>query len=184
MKRLPILLLLLALCACAPKAQVYLWNEADATVDRAVYDEQYKLNQPEWDAVFAWLSKPENLALPAGRYDVTENTWVTVQVDSTRDRMNFEDHHKRIDLFYIVEGQELVNVAKPEDMTEQVSPYNEAKDVEYSRSASKFTPVVLTPGKYIVLFPSDAHQPMLPPDGNRAPIKKIVAKIPFVQPEK
>jgi YhcH/YjgK/YiaL family protein len=83
-----------------------------------------------------------------------------------------------------VEGQELINVAKPEDMTEQVSPYNEAKDVEYSRSASKFTPVVLTPGKYIVLFPSDAHQPMLPPDGNRAPIKKIVAKIPFVQPEK
>jgi len=183
MKKLP-LLLLLALCACAPKAQSYLWHEADATVDRAVYDEQYKLNQAEWDAVFAWLSEPSNLALPAGRYDVTPNTWVTVQIDSTRDRMNFEDHHKRIDLFYIVEGQELVNVARPEDMTDEVSPYNDAKDVAYSRSASKFTPVVLTPGKYIILFPSDAHQPMLPPDGHRAPIKKIVAKIPFVQPEK
>ena len=81
MKKLPILLLL-ALCACAPKAKTYLWNEADATVDRAVYDEQYKLNQAEWDAVFAWLAKPETKTLPAGRYEITDQTYATVQIDS------------------------------------------------------------------------------------------------------
>ena len=178
MKRLPIFLLL-ALCACAPKS--YLWHEADATVDRAVYDQQYKLNQAEWDAVFAWLDQPGTMTLPAGRYEITDQTYATVQIDSTRDVMNYEDHHKRIDLFYIVEGSELINVAKPEDMTDQVAPYNEARDAEYARSASAFTSVVLTPGQYIILFPSDAHQPMLAPDGVRAPIHKIVVKIPFVE---
>ncbi|MCR4824887.1 MAG: YhcH/YjgK/YiaL family protein [Bacteroidales bacterium] len=180
MKKLPILFLL-ALCACAPKA--WLWNEADATVDRDVYAEQYKLNQAEWDAAFAWLADPASRELPAGRYEITENTYAKVQIDSTRLEMNFEDHHKGIDLFYIVEGSELVNVARPEKMTELVSPYNEAKDVEYYKSASEFTPVVLTPGKYIILFPSDAHQPMLAPDGNRAPIHKLIVKLQYVQPE-
>ncbi|MBQ6243253.1 MAG: YhcH/YjgK/YiaL family protein [Bacteroidales bacterium] len=181
MKKLPILLLL-ALCACAPKAKTYLWNEADATVDRAVYDEQYKLNQAEWDAVFAWLAKPETKTLPAGRYEITDQTYATVQIDSTRLTMNYEDHHKRIDLFYIVSGSELINVTKPENMVEP-GPYSESRDAAYSRTATDFTPVVLNPGQYVILFPSDAHQPMLAPDGKPAPIHKIVAKIPFVQPE-
>ena len=180
MKKLPFILLLM-LCACAPKT--YLWNEADATVDRAVYEEQYRLNKAEWDAAFAWLSNPESATLPAGQYEITDKTYAKVQIDSTRLRMNFEDHHKGIDLFYIVEGSELINVARPEKMTELVSPYNKAKDVEYYRSASEYETVVLTPGKYIILFPSDAHQPMLAPDGQPGPIHKLIVKLPFVQPE-
>ncbi len=173
-------LLLLALCACTPKT--YLWNEARTTVDRSVYDGQYRINQAEWDAAFAWLSDPASAALPAGRYEITENTYAKVQIDSTRDVMNFEDHHKGIDVFYIVSGEELINVSRPEDMTDLVSAYNESKDVEYYRSSSKSTPVVLGPGDMIILFPSDAHQPMLPPSGERGPIQKLIVKIPFVQP--
>ena len=176
-------LLLLGLCACAPKSQVYLWNESATTVDRAVYDEQYRLNQAEWDAAFTWLSDPASRELPAGRYDITEQTYAKVQIDSTRNVINFEDHHKGIDVFYIVSGEELINVCAPEKMTDLVSPYNEAKDVEYYRSASESTPVVLHAGDMIILFPSDAHQPMLPPSGERGPIHKLIVKIPFVQPE-
>ena len=89
---------------------------------------------------------------------------------------------QRIDLFYIVSGSELINVTKPENMVEP-GPYSESRDAAYSRTATDFTPVVLNPGQYVILFPSDAHQPMLAPDGKPAPIHKIVAKIPFVQPE-
>lgn len=173
-------LLLVALCACTPKT--YLWNEGHTTVDRAVYDEQYRLNQAEWDAAFAWLADPASATLPAGRYDITESTYAKVQIDSTRDVMNFEDHHKGIDVFYIVSGEELINVSRPEDMTDLVSAYNEAKDVEYYRSSSNCKPVVLGPGDMIILFPSDAHQPMLPPSGERAPIHKLIVKIPFATP--
>ena len=173
-------ILLLAFGACTPKT--YLWNEARTTVDRAVYDGQYRINQAEWDAAFAWLADPASATLPAGRYEITENTYAKVQIDSTRDVMNFEDHHKGIDVFYIVSGEELINVCRPEYMTELVSAYDEAKDVEYYRSSSKSTPVVLGAGDMVILFPSDAHQPMLPPSGERGPIHKLIVKIPFVQP--
>ncbi|MBQ9661466.1 MAG: YhcH/YjgK/YiaL family protein [Bacteroidales bacterium] len=181
MKKPLSLFLLLALCACTPKT--YLWNESATTVDRAVYDEQYRLNQAEWDAAFAWLSDPASRDLPAGRYDITEKTYAKVQIDSTRAVMNFEDHHKGIDVFYIVSGEELVNVSRPENMTDLVSAYNEAKDVEYYRSSSEFKSVVLKEGDMIILFPSDAHQPMLPPSGERGPIHKLIVKIPFVRAE-
>ena len=182
MKQLSIIFLLLsALCACTPKT--YLWNEAATTVDRAVYDQQYRINQAEWDAAFAWLADPASRELPAGRYEITDRTYAKVQIDSTRLSMNFEDHHKGIDLFYIVEGEELVNVARPGNMTDLVSAYNEAKDVEYYRSASEFTPVVLRPGDMIILFPSDAHQPVLAPDGKRGPIHKLIVKLPYTEPE-
>lgn len=181
MKKLSILLLF-ALCACSPK--YYLYQPDNATVDKKVFAQQYKLNKAEWDAAFEFLSKPETMKLPAGRYQITENTYATVQMDMTRNTSNYEDHHKKIDLFYIVEGGELVNYCSPSKLRDQISPYSEAKDVEYYKSASSFKSVILLPGKYIILFPSNAHQPMLSPYGTPAPIHKIVVKIPYVQPSK
>lgn len=178
MKKLSVLILL-ALCACTPK--IHLYDEANATADMEVYAEQYSLNKAEWDAVFRFLADPATAKLPAGQYPITDSTFAKVQIDSTRTSMNYEDHHKKIDLFYIVEGSELINVCKPSSLAGLVDPYNPAKDVEHYSSSSDYKPVVLTPGKYVILFPSDAHQPMLAPDGLPAPIHKIVVKIPYVQ---
>lgn len=178
MKKFLPLLALIAFSACAPKA--YLWNAENATVDMDVYEQQYKLNQTEWDAAFKFLSDPETMTLPAGRYELTENTFATVQIDSTRTFMQWEDHHKKIDLFYLVEGAELINVCKPDELLDCTRPYSDQRDVENWKSSSNPHPVVLTPGKYAIFFPSDAHQPMLDPDGKPGPIKKIVVKIPYV----
>jgi len=177
MKKFSLLLMVLALSSCAPKA--YLWNAENATVDMDVYEQQYKLNKAEWDAAFKFLSDPETMSLPAGRYELTDRTFANIQIDSTRTVMQWEDHHKKIDLFYVAEGVELVNVCKPEELLDCTRPYTDEKDVENYRSSSNPRPVVLTPGKYVILFPSDAHQPMLDPDGKPAPIKKIVVKLPF-----
>lgn len=172
--------LALALCACTPK--YYLYDEENAIVDKDVYAEQYELNKAEWDAVFEWLAKPETKELPAGRYQVTEDTFATVQIGQTRPEAgNYEDHHKRIDLFYTVSGAEKILVSKPEDLVDLVNPYSDEKDVEHYRSSTNYHEEVVTPGKYIILFPSDAHAPMIDPEGVGAPIHKIVCKIPFVQ---
>lgn len=158
-----------------------LYDAANATVDEAEFAIQYSLNKAEWDAVFAFLADPETKNLPAGRHDITENTFANVQIDRTKETSNWEDHHKKIDLFYIVEGSELINVATPADMQEITMPYNEGRDATYSKSAANSHPVVLTPGKYVILFPSNAHQPMLAPDGKPAPLHKITVKIPYVE---
>lgn len=181
MKKLTLFMgLALALCACSPK--YYLYDAKNAIVDKDVYAEQYALNKAEWDAVFAWLSKPETKELPAGRYQVTKDTYATVQIDRTKPVVgNYEDHHQRIDLFYTVSGAEKILVSKPEDLRDLVNPYSEAKDVEHYKTSVKYHEEVVTPGKYIILFPSDAHAPMIDPDGKGAPIHKIVCKIPFVK---
>lgn len=177
MKKFLPLLIALTFSACTTEA--YLWNSENATVDMEVYKQQYKLNKAEWDAAFKFLSDTATLSLPAGRYQLTDNTFATVQTGSTRTATQWEDHHKKIDLFYVVEGRELVNVCKPEELLDCTRPYNDEKDVENYKSSSNPRPVVLTPGKFVILFPSDAHQPMLDPEGTPAPIKKIVVKIPF-----
>ena len=176
-KLIVILAAVAALCSCSPK----LYDAANATVDKKIFAEQYRLNKAEWDAAFAFLQRPDLADLKAGQYEVLGRTYAKVQIDRTREKVNYEDHHKLIDLFYIVDGEELVNVCRPEDITGLVSPYNEQKDVEYYSGSSDARPVVLTKGKYIILFPSDAHQPMLPPDGKPAPIHKIVIKLPYIQ---
>ena len=177
MKKLMIILVAAAaVCSCSPK----LYDAANATVDKKIFAEQYRLNKAEWDAAFEFLQRPDLAELKNGQYPILGRTYAKVQIDRTKTKSNYEDHHKGIDLFYIVEGSELINVSKPEDMTGLVSAYNEQKDVEYYSGSSKDHPVVLTKGKYVILFPSDAHQPMLPPDGKPAPIHKIVIKLPYV----
>lgn len=184
MKRLilPALALLCAV-ACAPKQKAYLWNAENAILNEEVYAQQYALNKAEWDAAFEFLADPKSAELPAGTYNLTDRTYAKVQIADTRTAQNFEAHRKGIDLFYIVEGEELVNTCDPSEMTEPVAEYNETKDVILFKSSSNPQRHVVTKGKYIVLFPCDAHQPMLAPDGVPAPIHKIVVKLPYTQPE-
>ena len=167
----------LVLCACAPKS--HLWNAENAVIDLEVFEQQYALNQAEWDAAFAFLEDPATFELPVGEYPITDKTYARVLQTDSRTAQNWEVHHHGIDLFYIVSGAELVNLADPATLTDLVSEYNEAKDVELYRNSTAPKAYVLTAGKYLVAFPSDAHQPMLAPDGVPAPMHKIVVKLPF-----
>ena len=181
MKKLLLLTLacVLVLSGCAQKPMP--WNAENAVVDLDVFAEQYKLNQAEWDAAFAFLADPASAELPAGQYPITERTYAKVLYADSRTSQNWEVHHNGVDLFYIVSGAELVNLCKPEELTDLVSEYNEAKDVIPYRNSTNPRPHVLTAGKYIVAFPSDAHQPMLAPDGIPAPMHILVVKLPFAK---
>ncbi|MCR5277329.1 MAG: YhcH/YjgK/YiaL family protein [Bacteroidales bacterium] len=181
MKRFFLLSLICALVlgGCAQKPTP--WNAENAVIDLEVFEQQYALNQAEWDAAFAFLEDPATLELPAGQYPITEKTYAKVLFSDSRTSQNWEVHHHGIDLFYIVSGAELVNLADPATLTDMVSEYNEAKDVELYRNSTAPKAYVLTAGKYLVAFPSDAHQPMLAPDGVPAPMHKIVVKLPFAE---
>ncbi len=171
---------LLTLCSCSPR----IYDAANATFDKKLFAEQYKLNKAEWDAAFEFLQRPDLAELKAGQYEVLGRTYAKVQIDRTRDeahKMNYEVHRNGIDLFLILEGSELINVSRPENLVNLVSPYNEKKDVEYYAASADFRPVVLTKGKYVVLFPTDGHQPMLAPDGTPAAIHKVIIKLPYVR---
>lgn len=87
-----------------------------------------------------------------------------------------EAHQKYIDVMYMVEGEELIYV-KPTGMLCNVTKeYDPAIDALLATLDTDATPVRLSAGSFIVLFPQDAHAPACC-DKNPETVKKIIAKV-------
>lgn len=88
----------------------------------------------------------------------------------------FEAHQKYIDVMYMVEGEEIIYVKPTETLSAVTQPYDPEKDVLLAKLDCDATPVRLTAGSFIVLFPQDAHAPACfeTAPGN---VKKIIAKV-------
>ena len=61
-------------------------------------------------------------------------------------------------------------------MTETI-PYDESKDAARYADCPG-ADLVIGSGYFLVVFPDDAHEPGLAPDGKCAPVKKVVMKVP------
>ena len=73
---------------------------------------------------------------------------------STDESRLFEYHRRYLDVFVTVRGRERVDIATPEklELREQRGDYwGAAGEAEQS--------VILSPGRFLVLFPGDAHRP-------------------------
>lgn len=88
----------------------------------------------------------------------------------------FEGHHKYIDVQYLIEGTETIFWTRTASLTPTI-PYDPAKDIWFSQFTREgATPIVLTPGQLVVLFPEDAHAPTHC-GGVPGPVRKIVIKV-------
>ena len=88
----------------------------------------------------------------------------------------FEGHRKYIDIQYMIEGKETISWM-PTSALAPTMPYDDAKDIwfcQYMRKSA--TPVALSTGQLIVLFPEDAHAPMHSA-GAPTYVRKIVIKV-------
>lgn len=86
-----------------------------------------------------------------------------------------EAHKKYVDIQWIVEGKERIDVA-PVSVMEVEEPYSEETDVMFFREPQQATQVVLTAGGYVVLYPEDSHKPGMTVD-DQVTVKKIVGKV-------
>lgn len=85
-----------------------------------------------------------------------------------------EVHRRYADIQYLVQGEELVGVGLMEEMDEELEA-NPEGDIWFYRG--KVTNLPLGGGRFLVLFPGEAHAPCIAVDGKRAPVKKCVLKI-------
>ena len=88
----------------------------------------------------------------------------------------YEAHRQYADVQYVVSGREIVRCKPLEQVVESI-PYDAAKD------AARYTDcpgadLVIGEGYFLVVFPDDAHEPCLAVDGQPAPVKKVVMKVP------
>ncbi len=98
------------------------------------------------------------------------------ETKTPRETVPFEGHRKYIDIQYVIEGKETIYWMPMSGLT-PTTPYDDAKDIwfcQFTREGS--TPVVLSAGQLIVLFPEDAHAPMHSA-GAPTHVRKIVIKV-------
>ena len=115
--------------------------------------------------------------LRCGKYVVNDKFFYLVQEYQTKkpEEGRHEGHKKYVDVQYMVEGTECIEVTATAFM--QVDePYDPETDVVFFKEPKQAKSVVLTPGKYEVFYPRDSHKPGLIM-GESQKVKKILGKI-------
>ena len=115
----------------------------------------------------------------SGRIDIDgDNLFLKLSTLETHssEGANCEAHQKYLDLFYIVEGEEVVYVKPTEVLTNITHPYDAEKDRLLAKLDADAEPVRLTTGMFIILYPHEAHAPCCY-DKVPGTVKKVVAKI-------
>ena len=113
-------------------------------------------------------------SLDCGRHEWSNGVFVTVSSYQTKESGMYEAHRKYIDIQYILDGSERIDVADVEKMR-ITQDYAEDKDLVFGEAEG--TPYYLNAGQYLVLYPEEAHRPGMKA-GSVGTVKKAVIKVP------
>lgn len=154
--------------------------------------EQYAKNSEMWDAVLAWITAGNIHYMKPGKYYVyvgSDSVRVTIQEAETRDSSKIEAHVQYIDLQWTMRGTEVYEKYDLEDV-EPINDYNPKKDVQHFREKTDAKSVrrmrkshqviVSDPNTVYLFFPGEPHKALLK-NGTAEPIRKVVAKIPYIR---
>ena len=120
---------------------------------------------------------PENF--PGGRVVLDgDNVYMNMAACETHSTDNafFEAHKQYIDVMVMVEGTETIYVKATDALSHVYQEYKPEVEALLADFDTDTTPVRLEPGRFVVLFPQDAHAPGCHADG-AANVKKIIGKV-------
>ncbi len=124
----------------------------------------------------SYLRQTDLMSLAVGRHQIDEDrVFALVSEYETKSvaESAWEAHCRHIDVQVLAAGEESVGVAPLAEMT-TTEPYDVERDVLFAAGAGDF--VTLTPGRFVMLFPHDAHMPgVIAARPQR--VKKIVVKV-------
>ncbi len=114
-------------------------------------------------------------SLPNGRTTIDDDIYINVMEIETKKENIFEAHRNYIDIHYMIDGEEAIEIAPVENMrittlysSENDSILGEAKGVKH----------IIKSGEYCITLPSEAHSPALMVTAPRK-IRKAVFKVRF-----
>ena len=123
-----------------------------------------------------YLAETDFSALPDGRYELDgERLFANVCSYETKIANDTpESHEKYMDIQYVFEGKEQIGVGPLEEMGDVVEARPEG-DI-WLRKAGRLDYLTLEKGRFIALWPGDAHAPAIAV-GAPAPARKCVVKV-------
>ena len=116
---------------------------------------------------------------PARHYEINEKAYANIDIYDTKpvENCRFEAHKKYIDIQMTLEGFEELDYISTENLiiSEQ---YDEQRDVMFFQNPSKKSDVIqLSPFKFAMIYPHEAHRPQVMNSNKPEKVKKIVVKI-------
>ncbi|HAN44124.1 MAG TPA: YhcH/YjgK/YiaL family protein [Ruminococcaceae bacterium] len=127
-------------------------------------------------AAFDFLKKQDLAKLPAGRYEIDgDSIFAMVQEPAllAPENAKWEAHKKYIDIQYVVSGTEGIGYNNLNTMTEQ-TPYDAERDIAFY--TGKGSIVAVHSGEFMLLYPQDAHMPLIDVADCKT-LKKVVVKV-------
>jgi YhcH/YjgK/YiaL family protein len=125
---------------------------------------------------FDFLAETDFALFPDGKVELKgDEVFAIVQSYDSRllEESKWEAHRKYIDVQFIVDGAELIGVAKTDSLTPTTEYDNDGDCVLLEGTGDMMTP---SAGDFAVLYPWDAHMPGVAIDAP-SPIRKVVVKI-------
>ena len=108
-------------------------------------------------------------------YPLSDGNRFFITVATTKAPDLAEAHRNYVDIQYVVEGKESIEIA-PVSVMEVTESYIPERDVEFYADKNDAAKFVLTAGGYAILYPADAHKPGVRV-GESVPVKKMVGKV-------
>lgn len=113
--------------------------------------------------------------LPVGRTDLDEDIYINVMEFETKQENLFEAHRKYIDIHFVIEGEEAIEIANISSL-DVTQPYDEEKECVLGKAHG--TRHIIKKGQYCITMPQEAHSPGLCVTSPKK-IKKAVFKVSF-----
>ena len=136
---------------------------------------RYYALHPLFQQLFDYVSTHDLSAVPAGRITLDDDRLFINVNDSqllTPEEQKLEVHRRYIDVHFPLSCAERVGWTPLEHLGESDAPFNEESDFAvYSCPADTY--VTLQPGQFCIVWPEDAHAPII----GEGKIRKLVAKV-------
>lgn len=136
---------------------------------------RYYALHPRLSRVFDFLRTADIKALEPGRHDIDgDNLYVNVSELELRplDAAHLEAHNRYIDVQVVVEGEETFGWSKRKECTTPEGEFDTERDIIFYGDVPQ-TFYTVREGQFTILYPEDAHAPMLG-NGN---VKKLIFKV-------
>ncbi|NCB12573.1 MAG: DUF386 domain-containing protein [Erysipelotrichia bacterium] len=145
-----------------------------------------QINNPKFEKAFLYIQKLQdknsleyksiyNIGLDeCNKIVLDENSFVLEQAYITKDKKDclFESHKKYIDIQYMFEGDEIMEVENVNNLLIE-TPYKEDLDYAKYTQSSNSSSLLIKENELAIFYPQDAHMPCIKIDKNKKVIKAV-----------
>lgn len=139
------------------------------------YSERIEMLHPLFKRAFDYVKTHDLLNTPCGRIELEGDDLFINNVNPecvAIDQQLLEVHREYIDIHILLEGEEIIGWKPLCDTKDERKEYSESDDCALYGDTC-FTPIKLFPGQFAIVWPEDAHAPLI----GEGTIRKLIVKV-------